>query len=40
MEDQGIPFTRKLPLGFTFSFPCEQAGLSRYVAHLDYDLNL
>ncbi|VDO85495.1 unnamed protein product [Heligmosomoides polygyrus] len=28
MEDQGIPFTRKLPLGFTFSFPCEQAGLS------------
>ncbi|WKX89311.1 hypothetical protein Q1695_008731 [Nippostrongylus brasiliensis] len=28
MEDQGIPLTRKLPLGFTFSFPCKQEGLT------------
>ncbi|VDO45901.1 unnamed protein product [Haemonchus placei] len=29
MEEQGIPFSRKLPLGFTFSFPCQQEGLTR-----------
>ncbi|KAK6012786.1 Hexokinase, partial [Ostertagia ostertagi] len=28
MEEQGIPFSRKLPLGFTFSFPCQQEGLT------------
>ncbi|KAK5981467.1 Phosphotransferase [Trichostrongylus colubriformis] len=28
MEEQGIPFTRKLALGFTFSFPCKQEGLT------------
>ncbi|KAK6012292.1 Hexokinase [Ostertagia ostertagi] len=32
MEEQGIPFSRKLPLGFTFSFPCQQEGLTRFVS--------
>ncbi|VDM68288.1 unnamed protein product [Strongylus vulgaris] len=28
MDEQGIAPTKKLPLGFTFSFPCKQQGLT------------
>ncbi|KAK6731413.1 hypothetical protein RB195_007716 [Necator americanus] len=28
VEEQGVPSTKKLPLGFTFSFPCRQQGLT------------
>jgi hexokinase len=29
MKNHNLDFTRSYPLGFTFSFPCYQAGLSR-----------
>ncbi|CAJ0596274.1 unnamed protein product [Cylicocyclus nassatus] len=28
LEEQGVESTKKLPLGFTFSFPCKQQGLT------------
>ncbi|VDP38291.1 unnamed protein product [Heligmosomoides polygyrus] len=34
MEEQGVSNAQKLPLGFTFSFPCKQEGLTWWVLPL------